>query len=84
MSLAVGGDVALPDAGALADPLVGGVDGFGQIVVGHDALRQIAAAAERPTDHAVAITLCLSAASGASAGQAAWRSVAQAVADAGR
>ena len=44
--LAVGRDVALADAGALHDPLVGGVDHPRQFGVGEDALRQIAAAAE--------------------------------------
>ena len=44
--LALGGDVALPDAGALHDPLVGGVDPRRQFGIGQDLLRQIGAAAE--------------------------------------
>ena len=44
--LALGGDVALPDAGALHDPLVGGVDLRRQFGIGQDLLRQIGAAAE--------------------------------------
>ena len=39
-------DVALADAGALDDPLVAGVDLAGELLVGEDALRQVAAAAE--------------------------------------
>ena len=39
-------DVALADAGALADPFVGGVDGLGQLVIGHDTGRQIGSGAE--------------------------------------
>ncbi len=35
--------MALADARALGDPLVGGVDDLGQVVVGHDPVRQIAA-----------------------------------------
>ena len=38
--LAVGGDMALLDAGALDDPLVGRVDQLGEFVVGDDAFRQ--------------------------------------------
>ena len=44
--LAGRGDVALPDAGALHDPFVGGVDGGGEFLVGEDPLRQIAAASQ--------------------------------------
>jgi hypothetical protein len=44
--LALGGDVALPDAGALHDPLVGRVDPRRQFGIGQDLLRQIGAAAE--------------------------------------
>ena len=33
--LAVAGDVAEADAGALDDPFVGGVDGLGQLGIGH-------------------------------------------------
>ena len=44
--LAVGGDMALLDAGALHDPLVGGVDPRRQFGIGQDLLRQIGAAAE--------------------------------------
>src|SRR5690606_31130252 len=44
--LALGGNVAAPDAAALANPFVGGVDSSGQLVVRHDALRQVSAAAE--------------------------------------
>ena len=44
--LALGGDMALPDAGALHDPLVGGVDPRRQFGIGQDLLRQIGAAAE--------------------------------------
>ena len=40
------GDAALVDAGALHDPLVGGVDLARQIGIGQDLARQIAAAAE--------------------------------------
>jgi hypothetical protein len=36
--LALCRDVALTDAGALADPLVGGLDGLRQFFVGDDAL----------------------------------------------
>ena len=36
--LALARDVALADAGALADPFVGGVDALGQIVIGDDGL----------------------------------------------
>ena len=43
--LAVGGDPALADAGALADPLVGGIEPGGQLVIGDDPLGQIGAAA---------------------------------------
>ena len=39
-------DMALADAGALADPFVGGVDALGEIVVGDDVVRQIRAAAD--------------------------------------
>ena len=39
------GDVAAGDAGALADPGVAGVQALGEIVVGHDARRQVAAGA---------------------------------------
>ncbi len=48
--LALGRDVALLDADALLDPLVGGVDGLAQLVIGHDALGQVAADAahDRP------------------------------------
>ena len=41
--LAVLGDVALLDAGALLDPRVGGIDEARQIVIGHDALWQMGA-----------------------------------------
>ena len=44
--LALGGDVALPDAGALHDPLVRGVDPRRQFGIGQDPLRQIGTAAE--------------------------------------
>ena len=44
--LALGGDVALPDAGALDDPFVRGVDPRRQFGIGQDLLRQIGAAAE--------------------------------------
>ena len=43
--LAVGGDVALADAGARADPFVAGVDALREIVVGQDLRRQVAAGA---------------------------------------
>ena len=36
--LAIAGDVAAADAGALDDPFVGGVDAFGELLVGHPAL----------------------------------------------
>src|SRR3546814_11783356 len=39
--LAVGGDVALVDAGALTDPLVGGIDPLGEIRIGDDLCRQV-------------------------------------------
>ena len=45
--LAVGGDMALADAGARDDPLVGGVDAPRQLVVGDDLFRQIGAAARQ-------------------------------------
>src|SRR5262245_41084485 len=44
--LAVGGDAALVDAGALDDPLVGGVDGLRELLIGEHAAGQVAAAAE--------------------------------------
>ena len=44
--LAFGGDVALPDAGALHDPLVGGIHPRRQFGIGQDLPRQIGAAAE--------------------------------------
>ena len=43
---AVGRDVALANAGALHDPFVGGVDLLGEIGIGDDPLRQIAAGAD--------------------------------------
>ena len=43
---ALRGDMALPDAGALHDPLVGGVYSRRQFGIGQDPLRQIGAAAE--------------------------------------
>ena len=42
--LVVGGDVALRDAGALLDPLVGRIDFLGELVVGDDPFRQVGAA----------------------------------------
>ena len=51
--LAVRRDMALADAGALHDPFVGGVDAGRELLVGEDALRQIAAASENDrTQHA--------------------------------
>ena len=44
--LALCGDVALPDAGALHDPLVRGIDPGSQFGIGQDLPRQIGAAAE--------------------------------------
>ena len=44
--LAVGGDMALPDAGALHDPLVGSIQPARQFGIGQDLPRQIGAAAE--------------------------------------
>ncbi len=41
---AVGGDVALPDAGALDDPVIARVDEFGEFRVGEDLLGEIGAA----------------------------------------
>src|SRR4051794_38756911 len=41
--LAVGGAVALADAGAFGDPGVGGVHQLGQFVIGDDPVRQVAA-----------------------------------------
>ena len=46
--LAIGGDVALADAGPLQDPLVGRLDHPRQVGVGEDLLGQVAA---RPEDH---------------------------------
>ena len=46
--LAVGGEVAPLDAGAGADPLVGGVERGGELGVLDHARRQVVAAAERP------------------------------------
>lgn len=43
--LVIGRDMALADAGALHDPLIGRVDALCQLGVGDDALRQIGAAA---------------------------------------
>jgi hypothetical protein len=45
------GDVALTDAGPLHDPFVRRVDGFREILIGEDALGQIAAAAEHDRTH---------------------------------
>src|SRR6185295_13836134 len=44
-SLLLVGDVAAGDAGALADPGVAGIQALGEVVVGHDARRQVAAGA---------------------------------------
>jgi hypothetical protein len=44
--LAGSGDAALVNAGALDDPFIAGVDLAGKLVVGEDALWQVAAAAE--------------------------------------
>jgi hypothetical protein len=44
--LAFGGDMALPDAGALNDPLVRGVEPGRQFGIGQDPLRQIRTAAK--------------------------------------
>ena len=41
-----GGDMPFADAGALDDPLIGGIDQLFEIGVGEDAVRQIAAGAE--------------------------------------
>ena len=38
--LALAGDIALRDAGALHDPFVGGVDALFQLGIGHATLRQ--------------------------------------------
>ncbi len=43
--LPLGRDVTLADAGALLDPLVGGLDGPGKFFVGDHALRQVRATA---------------------------------------
>ena len=62
-ALAFGGDVARADAGALDDPLVGGVDDLGQIVVGHAPLGQIGAdAADDGTDDSHAFPSLISSA----------------------
>ena len=75
--LAVGCDVALADAGALLDPLVGGIHLLGQIGVGDDPLRQIGAASLNDrTDHAVPPLAC-SASSGESGAEVTWRSLAR-------
>src|SRR5581483_2924598 len=42
------GDPAFLDPGSLGDPLVGGVDDLGEIIVGQDPGRQVAA---NPSDH---------------------------------
>ena len=44
--LAIGGDVTLPDAGALNDPLVRRIETGGQFRIGQHLLRQIGAAAQ--------------------------------------
>ena len=44
--LAFGSDMALPDAGALHDPLVGSIDTGGEFRIGQYLLRQIGAAAQ--------------------------------------
>ena len=48
---AVGGNVTLPDAGTLADPVVAGVDLQGKFFIGHDALGKIGAAAPDHGSH---------------------------------
>src|SRR5439155_18681158 len=57
VALFFAGDAPLADAGALADPLVGGVEDLAELVVGHDARRRVAPRArqlgERPL-HATA------------------------------
>jgi hypothetical protein len=57
--LAIGRDMALLDAGALLDPLVGGIHLLGKIGVGNHALRQIGAAPlnDRP-NHALPPPAC--------------------------
>src|SRR4029078_8471455 len=50
--LAVGRDIALADAGALANPLVRCLDPLGKLLVGYHARRQIGAASlDHRTDH---------------------------------
>ncbi len=58
--LALGGDVALADAGALDDPLVRRVDHAGQVVVGQDAFGEIGPASDDggPEHHQDAARLC--------------------------
>ena len=57
--LALGGEVAALDAGAGADPFVGGVEGPGELVVLDDALGQVVAAAERNgAEHAHVVSPC--------------------------
>ena len=53
------GEMALADAGALADPLVGGIDGFGQLLVADEVFRQIGADTNQlgaRADHVVALS----------------------------
>src|SRR5690606_13774403 len=51
--LALGGDVALADAGARGDPFIAGIDELGQVVVGQHFFRQIAAGARDARIHAL-------------------------------
>ena len=46
--LVIGGDMALPDAGAGLDPLVAGVDACAEFVVAEHALREVGAATDQP------------------------------------
>jgi hypothetical protein len=56
-ALALLGDVALDDAGALADPRVAGIEARGEFRVGHDPRRQIAAGArDARVDHSTGWT----------------------------
>src|ERR1700690_3619897 len=51
--------MALANAGARADPLVGGIHALCQVVVGDDVARQIAAAAyDSGIDHAASAVFC--------------------------
>src|SRR5439155_758664 len=47
VGLGVARDAALADAGALADPLIRGVEDLGELVIRHDALRHVAPRADQ-------------------------------------